>query len=120
VDLSNIHFHDTGLLCVVEDTTEHTLTFEVDYPTNWEANVFERRWIVFCDALDYRVSEGPFHGSPTILDVQITGTVAGRSQLQIDTNAGTRYLSCTDVRLLEHQPGTANKTLQATAAPPPG
>jgi hypothetical protein len=119
VDISNIHFHDTGLLRVLEDTTEDTLTFEVDYPTNWAANVFERRWIVFYDVLDYRVCEGPFHGSPTILDVQITtGAVAGRCQLQIDTNAGTRYLSCTEVRLLEQQPGAANKALQATAAPP--
>lgn len=118
MDISNIHFHDTALLRVVEDTTEDTLTFEVDYPTNWEANVFERRWIVFFDVLDYRVCEGPFQGSPTILDVQIIGPVAGRCHLQIDTNAGTRHLSCADVRLLEHQPGAANKTLQATAAPP--
>jgi hypothetical protein len=104
VDIPQIHFHDSGLLRVVEDTGEDTLTFEVEYPTNWEANILERRWIVFDDVLGYRVCEGPFQGSPTILDVQITRRIDGRCELQIDTNAGTRYLSCTDVRLLEHQP----------------
>jgi hypothetical protein len=92
--------------------------FEVDYPTNWEANVFERRWIVFDDVLDYRVCEGPFQGSPTILDVQITSTIEDRCQLRIETNAGFRELTCSHVRLLEHPPGAANQALQATAAPP--
>jgi hypothetical protein len=104
MDISHIHFHDTGLLRVVEDTEEDTLTFEVEYPTNWEASIFERRWIVFDDVLDYRICEGPFQGPPTILDVQIINRVEGRCQLQMDTNAGTRHLSCTDVHLLEHQP----------------
>lgn len=105
VNISNIHFHDTRLLRALEDTAKDTLTFEVDYPTNWDTNTFERRWIVFDNMLDYRVCEGPFQGAPTILDAQITGDDAAvRFQLQIDTNAGTRYLSCTEVRLLKHQP----------------
>jgi len=105
VNISNIHFHDSRLLRALEDAAEDTLTFEVDYPTNWESNTFERRWIVFDDLLDYRVCEEPFQGAPTILDVEITDiSPAGRCHLKIDTNAGTRYLSCTEVRLLQQQP----------------
>ncbi|MBL9157443.1 MAG: hypothetical protein JNJ70_08225 [Verrucomicrobiales bacterium] len=119
MDISNLHFHDTEILRVVEDTDGDSLTFEVDYPTDWDAKIFERRWIVFEDVLEYRVSEGPFQGSPTILDVTIVEHLAPRYRLQIDTNAGTRHLSCTDVRLLEHQPEAANKGRQATASPSP-
>ncbi len=119
MDISNIHFHDTVILGVLVDTTEDTVTFEVDYPTDWDANIFERRWIVFEDVLDYRVSEGPFQGSPTILDVTIVEHLAPRYRIQIDTNAGTRHLSCTDVRLRAHQPEAANKGRQATASPSP-
>jgi hypothetical protein len=119
MDISNIHFHDAGILRVVEDTEQDTLTFEVDYPTDWDANAFERRWIVFEDVLDYRVSEGPFQGFPTILDVKLIGSVGDRYQFQIDTNAGIRHLSCSDARVLEHNPEAANKGRQATASPSP-
>jgi hypothetical protein len=101
MDISNIHFHDTSILGVMEDTAEDTVTFEVEYPTDWDAKIFERRWIVFDGVLDYRVCEGPFQGSPTILDVKIIENLIPRYQIQIDTNAGTRHLSCTDVKLLE-------------------
>lgn len=105
MDLSHIQFHDAGLLQVVEDTERDTLTFEVDYPMDWESNTFARRWIVFDDALDYRVCEGPFEGSPTILDVQVIRASESRFWLRIDTNAGLRELSCSNVRLLEQPPG---------------
>ena len=114
MDLSNIHFHDTGLLRVVEDTEKDTLTFEVDYPTDWENNAFDRRWIVFDEVLDYRVCEGQFQGSPTILDVQIVRTTGKRAHLRIETNAGFRELSCVQVRLLDQPPGAANKPLHST------
>jgi len=105
MNISNIHFHDSRLLRVLEDTAEDTLTFEVDYPTKWEANTFDRRWIVFDNICDYRMCECPFQGAPTILDAQITGKdPSGRCYLQIDTNAGTRYLSRTGIRLLLHKP----------------
>ena len=103
MDISQIHFHDTVILKVEEDSVEDTMTFEVEYPADWDAKVFERRWIVFNQVLDYRVSEGPFHGAPTILEVNIIGQNAERRLLEIVTNAGTRFLSCVDVQLLDHK-----------------
>jgi hypothetical protein len=108
VDISKIHFHDASLLRVVEDTAQDMVVFEVDYPTDWEANVYAMRWIAFDDVLDYRVCEGPFQGTPTILDVQTVGDADGRYRLRIDTNAGFRELSCRDVRLLELPPRRDN------------
>lgn len=114
MDLSAIHFHDAIILKVVENTAEDTLTFEVDYPTNWDDNIFERRWLTFGDVLDYRVSEGPFHGSPTILNVQADETVEGLYHLRIDTNAGFRQFSCSKVSLCQHSPVMANKAPMPT------
>ena len=117
MDISNIHFHDTRILRIVEETAQGTLTMEVDYPTDWDANIFERRWLVFDDVLGYRVCEGPFEGPPTILDVQIIDQVARRCSLQIDTNAGTRHLSCIEVHLLDQAPESANQTRDRTGFP---
>jgi len=115
VDIPTIHLHDTVILRVIEDAFEDTLTFEVDYPRNWDANVFSRRWLVFDDVLDYRVCEGPFHGLPTVLAVQAIGVAPHRTRLRLETNAGFRELTCRDLRLLEHSP-RANHSVHRTAA----
>ena len=102
MDISAIHFHDTQILRVIEDCIADTLTMEVEYPVDWERNVFERRLLVFDDVHSYQVFEQPFHGSPTILDVEVVATEGEWSRLRLDTNAGRRELSCTGVRLCEY------------------
>lgn len=102
MDISSIHFHDTQILRVIEDCAADTLTMEVEYPVDWERNVFEKRLLVFDDVHGYQVFEGPFHGLPTILDAGIIGTEDRWSRLRLDTNAGRRELSCTAVRLREY------------------
>lgn len=101
MDLDAIHFHDTGILRVIEDTQADTLTMEVEYPVDWENNKFEPRKLIFEDVLNYRVSEGPFHGSPTILNAIVITEDGHRTRIRLETNAGERELSCAAVRLVE-------------------
>ena len=49
MDISAIHFHDTQILRVIEDCVTSTLTMEVEYPVDWERDVFEKRLLVFDD-----------------------------------------------------------------------
>ena len=104
MDISFIHFHDTQILQVIEDCATDTLTMEVEYPVDWENNLFEKRLLIFDDVYGYQVFEGPFLGLPTILDAEIIGTEGRWSRLRLGTNAGRRELSCTAVRLCEHDP----------------
>jgi len=102
MDISSIHFHDTQIIRVIEDPAANSVTMEVDYPVDWEHNIFERRLLVFEDVGTYGISEGPFHGCPTILDAEIIGTDGRWTKIRLDTNAGYRELSCMAVRLLEN------------------
>ena len=102
MDISTIHFHDTQILRVIEDCAADTLTMDVEYPVDWERNVFEKRRLVFEDVHGYRVFDGPFEGCPTILDASIISTEGRWSKVRLETNAGWRELSCTAVRLIKH------------------
>jgi hypothetical protein len=42
MDISSIHFHDTQILRVIEDCAADTLTMQVEYPVDWEPNLFEK------------------------------------------------------------------------------
>jgi hypothetical protein len=99
MDVSEIHFHDTKILKVIEDTQTDTFTMEVIYPVDWENNQFEKRRLIFEDAIDYKISEIPFVGSPTILDANIISKDGRRSRIRLETNAGYRELSCVSVQL---------------------
>lgn len=85
MDLTNIFFHDSQIIRVIEDSDTSDLFMEIEYQTDWEHNVFEPRRLVFRDVLEYEVHEGPFHGRPTILGVDEVGKEEERSLLRIDT-----------------------------------
>lgn len=99
MNINEIHFHDSRLIRVIEVTETHDLLFEVDYPVDWESNVFEPRIIAFLDTLNYVVDEGPFVGSPTLLDAYDAGSSGGYHKVTLQTNAGTRSLSYRSVEL---------------------
>ena len=99
MNISDIHFHDTQILRVIEDTATDTLTMDVEYPTDWEHNRFERRVLTFSDANNYQVFEIPFSGPPTILAVEVISTADRWSRLRLETNAGYREVSCVSVTL---------------------
>jgi hypothetical protein len=99
MDLADIHFHDSTIRRVVELADSHDLLFEVDYPVDWENNVFEVRVIAFRDVLDYRIEEIPFVGAPTLLDAIEEPSAGGYRRVQLLTNAGSRWLSFKTVEL---------------------
>jgi hypothetical protein len=101
VDLSSIHFHDTKILKVIEDTGDDLLTMVVDYPVDWNNNVFEKKRLVFENVLNFQVSEIAFHGSPTILDVKVLQEDEWGTRIRLETNAGYRDLSCTAIKIEE-------------------
>jgi len=101
MDISSIHFHDTEILRVIEDTATDILTMEVDYPVDWQNNKFEKRLLIFNNVLNYQVFEGPFHGCPTILEVSVVDTTGDRSRLRLETTAGYRELTCSAVKLIQ-------------------
>ena len=100
MNISDIHFHDTQILRVIEDTEGDILSMEVDYPVNWENNEFEPRTLVFADAYNYQVHEMPFWGSPMILEMEVLGKTDRWTHLRLRTNAGYRDVSCVSVELL--------------------
>ena len=98
MDLSEIHFHDSQIRRVIELPARDEIHLEVDYPVDWEREVYEPRVIVFADVLDYAVHEGPF-GTPFIMSVSELEQDEGRTLLRIDTTAGFRLLRCAAVEL---------------------
>jgi len=99
VDLSSIHFHDTKILKVIEDTENDLLTMEVIYPVDWDNNEFEKRKLIFENVLNYQVNEIDFRGSPTILGPEILTQDERRTRIRLETTAGHRDLSCSAIRL---------------------
>ena len=102
MDLPDIHFHDSVLLRVIEDPEADDLIFEVDYPVDWDNNLFEKRYIVFGDVLGYTIDEGPFSGAPTLLDYSDVSEVGDRRTVTLQTNAGTRKLLFRTVDLVSN------------------
>jgi hypothetical protein len=97
--LEDIHFHDARLLQVVEYPEVDDSVLRVDYPVDWENNIFEPRSIVFHDVLNYTVEEGPFSGRPTLLDDEEITSQSNRQRVILKTNAGTRSLEFSSVDL---------------------
>ncbi len=69
--LEDIFFHDCKLVRVVEDPERDLLAMEVQYPVDWDANIFAPRTLLFSDVLCYQVDEAPFRGAPTILEYAV-------------------------------------------------
>jgi len=104
MEISEIYLHDARLLRVIEDTEDNTLTMEVELPKDKSSDDLVPRLLVFEDVHGYQVSEGPFQGSPAILDMQVIGEQGRWRRVRLNTNAGYRELFCTGVRLIENDP----------------
>lgn len=99
MNLEEIHFHDSILLSVIENTKSDELCFEVDYPTDWENNIYQKRIIIFTEVLNYQVFEGAIHGHSTILGMSVLEVKNDRTSIRIDTNAGYRLLEFKEVKI---------------------
>jgi hypothetical protein len=98
--LEDVHLHDSTLLRVIERPDSGILAFELDYPEDWQNEVYVAKTLVFRDPLGYSVEEGPFSGNPTILGAHVEAQGA-RFAVIIDTNVGQRKLSYAGVEFLD-------------------
>ena len=101
IRLEDIHFHDCVLLRVVEAPETDELIMDVEYPVDWDNELYEPRSIVFTEVLNYEVHEGPFQGAPTILDYSLISSDSAGSRIRLETNAGYRLLTFREVGIRE-------------------
>lgn len=108
-----LSFHDATILEVSEDTATQTLNLVLDFPIDWENNVFEKKVLRFIDAIVYIKKEIPFAGQPTILEIKqlhshkhtysfANGvTQSAKHKVEIITNAGSRFVEFNEAELLD-------------------
>ncbi|SHI62864.1 hypothetical protein SAMN02745216_00292 [Desulfatibacillum alkenivorans DSM 16219] len=100
--IEKICWHDTVIHKALEIPSESKLLFEVDYPEDWDSQRWEIRIIKFEDLKRYEIHEGPFNGSPTILQTDLlTMDEYGFYLLRIETNAGHRLVQCKSISILK-------------------
>ena len=112
MNIDDFSFHDSEILEVRETSSDQTIDFLLEFPTNWEKNIFEKRILRFKDVINYHIDEIPFVGRPTILQIinlgqKIKTFGVGRNQfetlrniIEIQTNAGNRIIQFSDCELI--------------------
>lgn len=108
-----LSFHDSTILEVKEDTQNQTLDFLLDYPTDWDNNIFEKKVLRFIDAIIYIKKEIPFSGSPSIMEIkQLQSpkhtytladdiTASSKYKVEIVSTAGSRFIEFNEAELLD-------------------
>jgi hypothetical protein len=109
--INDFSFHDAQIL-EVKETEEQTIDFLIDFCTDWQNNVFEKRVLRFKDVINYHIDEIPFSGRPTILEIvdfgkttKVFGTggnqiEAVRNKIEMQTNAGNRIFEYSECELI--------------------
>jgi hypothetical protein len=111
MNIDDFSFHDSQIL-EVKETSEQTIDFLIDFCTNWQNNIFEKRILRFKDVINYHIDEIPFAGQPTILDIVNLGKFtktfgtgrnqieAVRNKIEMQTNAGNRIIEYSECELI--------------------
>ncbi len=101
---NEISFHDSQILKVIENPNGQIIDFLLDFPTDWENNIFDEKVLRFEDVTFYYIDEIPFDGFPTILNIINLGEITKdlsteknkwivtRNKIKIETNAGHRII----------------------------
>jgi len=109
---NEISFHDSKILKVTENLDGQIIDFFIDFPTDWENNIFEQKILRFENVTFYSLEEIPFVGLPTILDIinleQTSHDYSAlqdnffviRNKVKIETNSGSRIVEFSDCRML--------------------
>lgn len=109
----DLSFHDATILEVREDTATQTLDLMLDFPVNWENNVFKKKVLRFHDAIVYIKKEIPFAGHPTIMEIKqlnshkhtysVGNGVAesAKHKVELVTNSGSRFVEFNEAELLD-------------------
>ena len=104
-EFTDIFWHDCVIDSVIELPDKDQLALNVQYPSDWENNVFEPKCIIFEDYYSQEVNEIPFSGSPTILNAEVVSDitsplgVGGYIKVKLETNAGERFITARGIRL---------------------
>ena len=110
-DLNNIHWHDSEIQSIVELPAKDMLVFNVQYPEDWDNDIFVPKAIVFEGYYYLEVNEMPFEGNPTILDADVLSEVSspfetgGYFKVHIKTNVGDRFVTAKSVKLIHQHVG---------------
>lgn len=112
MNLTDLNIHDSQILKVIEDSQNDTIDFILEYPIDYENNIFEKRKLRFYDFLNYNINEIPFAGIPTIIEISEFKTKrykvgVGKNEIEIvrnfvefSTNCGLRTIEYKSVELL--------------------
>ena len=110
--IDDYSFHDSEIFQVAE-SSDQTIDFFINFATDWQNNLFEKRILRFKDVINYHVDEMPFTGQITILKIVNLGNVmkifgVDRNQIQVlknkidmQTNAGRRIIEYSACELLK-------------------
>ena len=113
MNIDNYSFHDALILEVKETPKEQILDFLIDFPVDWENNVFEKRVLRFNNVVLYSIDEISFDGQPAIMNILNNGIIkrligSGRNQIEIvrqqieiQTNAGKRIIEFSDCEFIK-------------------
>lgn len=111
---NEISFHDSLILEVREKTADQTLDFLIDFPVDWQNDIFEKKILRFKGVIVYTKTEIPFAGEPTILEINFlnsvkhtfefsTGSIEiSRYKVEMATNAGSRFIEFSESELLPY------------------
>ena len=111
--ISDIFIHDSEIISVIEDAQSDTIDFVINFPVDWDNDLFKKKILRFYDCLNYTIKEIPFSGRPSILNFKDYGEInysigEGRSKIDINrrkiefiTNAGARFLEYKKFDLLD-------------------
>ena len=113
MNIDDFSFHDSKILEVKENTSKKTLDFLLDFPIDWENDVFENRILRFIDVVFYLIDEIPIAGQPTILRVDNLGQIKKdlgteyhpweikRNKVEFHTTAGKRIIEFSEFELIK-------------------
>ena len=113
MDIDDFSFHDSTILEIREFPENQILELLLDFPVDWENNLFEHRILKFNEVINYKLSSIPFRGSPAILEINKLGVVkyefgsgrnainAERNKIEIITNAGKRTIEYTTCEMMK-------------------
>ena len=98
-NLNEIHWHDSEIESVIEIPAKDQLIYNIQYPENWNLNIFVPKAIVFSGYHSHAIEEMPFEGNPTILAVSVIKQEAGFTTFKIETNAGNRFVTAKSLKI---------------------
>lgn len=97
--LNEIHWHDSEIESVIDNPAKDELVYNVQYPEDWNQNIFTAKTITFSGYHSHVLEEMPFEGNPTILAVSVVKREGGFTTVELETNAGNRFVTAKSVHI---------------------